>query len=45
MPPDLRVNFYESFKKSNSSTFKTLIERVYFVPSHDVGLKQAIEKK
>ncbi|XP_071533998.1 LOW QUALITY PROTEIN: ionotropic receptor 21a [Panulirus ornatus] len=42
MPPDLRVNFYEGFKKSNSSAMQTLVKLVSFVPSHDVGLKQAI---
>ncbi|XP_069957204.1 ionotropic receptor 21a-like [Cherax quadricarinatus] len=42
MPPDA-VDFYDSFKTSDSPVLKTLSERVDFVPNHEVGMRQSLE--
>lgn len=45
MPSDLRLNFYTTFKESNSSMSKKFIERTYFVDTHLEGMQQALKKK
>nr|XP_045622067.1 ionotropic receptor 93a-like [Procambarus clarkii] len=44
MPTYFRTLFYDSFKKSNSTLNKMLVDRTYFVASHDEGLQHAMEK-
>ncbi|XP_068240791.1 glutamate receptor ionotropic, kainate 3-like [Palaemon carinicauda] len=43
MPPDL-VDFYESFKKSDSELLQTFVKRVTFIPDSKAGLKNSLQK-
>nr|XP_027235080.1 uncharacterized protein LOC113826396 [Penaeus vannamei] len=45
MSPDLKINFYTTFKESNSSMSVELAERTYFSETHLGGMQQALEKK
>ncbi|MPC56474.1 hypothetical protein E2C01_050434 [Portunus trituberculatus] len=43
-PPDM-VDFINNFKNSGSKLFQTVADRTKFVPSFQVGMKEAIHSK
>ncbi|XP_042876366.1 uncharacterized protein LOC122256015 [Penaeus japonicus] len=44
MLPELRINFYPTFKESNSSMSTELIRRTYFMETYVGGMQQALDK-
>ncbi|XP_063875823.1 ionotropic receptor 21a-like [Scylla paramamosain] len=43
-PPDM-VDFVNNFKNSGSKLFKTVADRTKFVPSFEIGMREAIDSK